>query len=232
MLRVEDVEAGYGSSKVLFGINLELGEGQLVAMMGRNGMGKTTTVRVITGLTPASSGSVRLSGRDITALRPYQIGQAGIALVPEGRQVFPTLTVRENLICTAGNRSGLGYWTLDLVFDHFPRLRERAEQLGNSLSGGEQQMLAIGRALMTNPKVLILDEATEGLAPLIRQSIWETLGTLKAQGQTILVIDKNLDEVAKVADHATALVKGKVAWAGDMNEMRAVPDFAETYLGV
>ncbi len=232
MLQVEGVEAGYGSSKVLFGVDLELGEGQLVAMMGRNGMGKTTTVRAISGLTPASAGSVRLAGREITALKPYQIGQAGLALVPEGRQVFPSLTVRENLICTAGNRSGSGFWTLDLVFDHFPRLRERAGQLGNSLSGGEQQMLAIGRALMTNPKVLILDEATEGLAPLIRQSIWNTLGTLKAQGQTILVIDKNLDEVAKVADHATVLVKGKVAWAGDMNAMRAVPDFAETYLGV
>ena len=232
MLQVEGVEAGYGSSKVLFGIDLDLGEGQVGALMGRNGMGKTTTVRAISGLTRASAGSVRLSGRDITTLKPYQIGQAGIALVPEGRQVFPTLTVRENLVCTASNRSGLGHWTLDLVLDHFPRLRERADQLGNSLSGGEQQMLAIARALMTNPKVLILDEATEGLAPLIRKDIWKTLGALKAQGQTTLVIDKNLDEMAHVADHATVLVKGKVAWAGDMGAMRAVPHFAETYLGV
>ncbi|XXK33220.1 ABC transporter ATP-binding protein [Rhodobacteraceae bacterium nBUS_22] len=232
MLTLKGVEAGYGSSKVLFGVDLNLSEGQLVAMMGRNGMGKTTTVRAITGLTPASAGSIKLEGQDITTLKPYQIGQAGIALVPEGRQVFSTLSVRENLVSTAGDRSGKGFWTLDWVFDHFPQLRERAAQLGDSLSGGEQQMLAIGRALMTNPRLLILDEATEGLAPLIRQEIWNTLELLKSQGQTILVIDKNLEEVARVADHAYVLIKGQVVWQGDMEAMHGVPDFAKTYLGV
>ena len=232
MLEVAGLEAGYGSSQVLFGIDLILGEGELVAMMGRNGMGKTTTVRAITGLTPASAGSIRLAGRDITTLKPYQIGQAGIALVPEGRQIFPTLTVQENLVVTAGDRSGKGYWTLDRVFQTFPRLQERAGQSGSSLSGGEQQMLSIGRALMTNPRVLILDEATEGLAPLIRKDIWSTLTALKEQGQTTLVIDKNLDEVARVADRASVVVKGRIAWVGDMEAMRAEPNFAETYLGV
>ena len=232
MLEVAGLEAGYGSSKVLFGIDLHLGEGQLVALMGRNGMGKTTTVRAITGLTPASGGTVSLAGRDTTALKPYQIGQAGIALVPEGRQVFPTLTVRENLIATARISAGNGHWNLDRVLETFPRLKERAGQLGSSLSGGEQQMLAIGRALMTNPRVLILDEATEGLAPLVRKDIWNTLAALKEQGQTVLVIDKNLDEVARVADSASVVVKGRIAWSGDMAAMRAEPDFAETYLGV
>lgn len=233
MLTVDNVEASYGSSQVLFGVHLQLGEGQLVAMMGRNGMGKTTTVRAITGLTPARSGTIHLGNRDITGLKPYQIGQAGIALVPEGRQVFPTLSVRENLVATAANRAGGRlHWDLPRVFARFPRLKERADQLGSSLSGGEQQMLAIGRALMTNPKVLILDEATEGLAPLIRHEIWDVLTSLKAEGQTILVIDKNLDEMVRVADFAYVLVKGRVAWEGDMAAMRNVPDFAESYLGV
>ena len=232
MLEVTGLEAGYGSSKVLFGIDLHLGEGQLVALMGRNGMGKTTTIRAITGLTPASGGTVHLAGQDITALKPYQIGQAGIALVPEGRQVFPTLTVRENLIATARNGAGKGHWTLDRVLEIFPRLKERAGQFGSSLSGGEQQMLAIGRALMTNPRVLVLDEATEGLAPLVRKDIWNTMAALKERGQTVLVIDKNLDEVARVADSASVVVKGRIAWSGDMGAMRAKPNFAETYLGV
>lgn len=233
MLRVENIQSSYGSSQVLFGIDLELREGQFVTMMGRNGMGKTTTVRAITGLTPPHSGRITLAGRDLTRLKPHQIGRAGIALVPEGRQVFPTLTVRENLIATARSVRGAGHgWSLERVFDLFPRLRERAEQMGNSLSGGEQQMLAIGRALLTNPRLLILDEATEGLAPLIRHEIWEILAALKAEGQTILVIDKNLDEMAPVADYAYVVQKGKIAWQGDIPAMRAIPDFAETYLGV
>lgn len=233
MLTLESVSASYGSSQVLFGIQLQLGEGQLVAMMGRNGMGKTTTVRTITGLTPARSGTIRFCNRDITSQKPYQIGQAGIALVPEGRQVFPTLSVRENLVATSANRAGKpGSWDLARIFDRFPRLKERANQLGSSLSGGEQQMLAIGRALMTNPRLLILDEATEGLAPLVRHEIWEILTSLKADGQTILVIDKNLDEMVRVADYAYVLVKGQIAWEGDMHAMRRVPEFAETYLGV
>lgn len=228
MLEVRNMTAGYGGAQVLFDVSMSLAEGQLVALMGRNGMGKTTTVRAICGLTPASGGEILLYGKQITAKKPYQIGQAGIALVPEGRQIFPTLTVRENLISCAR----LGVWSLERVFELFPRLEERAGQMGRSLSGGEQQMLAIGRALMTNPRVLILDEATEGLAPLIRLDIWRALAALKAQGQTIMVIDKNLTEVAKVADRATVLVKGRVAWQGDMLALAREENFAQTYLGV
>jgi branched-chain amino acid transport system ATP-binding protein len=233
MLTLENVETSYGSSQVLFGISLTLKEGDLVRLMGRNGMGKTTTVRTITGLTPAKAGTIRFNGDTITQQRPYQIGRAGIALVPEGRQIFPTLSVRENLVATAANRSNRpGPWDLDKVFARFPRLRDRVNQLGNSLSGGEQQMLAIGRALMTNPILLILDEATEGLAPLIRQEIWSVLSELKAEGQTTLVIDKNLDDMARLADDNYVLVKGQVAWHGDIAAMRAEDNFAEKYLGV
>lgn len=233
MLTLENVETSYGSSQVLFGISLTLKEGDLVMLMGRNGMGKTTTVRTITGLTPAKAGTIRFNGDAITQQRPYQIGRAGIALVPEGRQIFPTLSVRENLVATAANRSNRpGPWDLDKVFARFPRLRDRVNQLGNSLSGGEQQMLAIGRALMTNPILLILDEATEGLAPLIRQEIWSVLSELKAEGQTTLVIDKNLDDMARLADDNYVLVKGQVAWHGDIAAMRAEDNFAEKYLGV
>jgi len=233
MLTLENVETSYGSSQVLFGISLTLKEGHLVTLMGRNGMGKTTTVRTITGLTPAKSGTIRFNGDTITQQRPYQIGRAGIALVPEGRQIFPTLSVRENLVATAANRSNRpGPWDIDKVFARFPRLRDRVNQLGNSLSGGEQQMLAIGRALMTNPTLLILDEATEGLAPLIRQEIWSVLSELKAEGQTTLVIDKNLDDMARLADDNYVLVKGKIAWHGDVAAMRAEDNFAEKYLGV
>jgi branched-chain amino acid transport system ATP-binding protein len=233
MLTLENVETSYGSSQVLFGISLTLKEGHLVTLMGRNGMGKTTTVRTITGLTPAKAGTIRFNGDTITQQRPYQIGRAGIALVPEGRQIFPTLSVRENLVATAANRSNRpGPWDLDKVFARFPRLRDRVNQLGNSLSGGEQQMLAIGRALMTNPTLLILDEATEGLAPLIRQEIWSVLSELKAEGQTTLVIDKNLDDMARLADDNYVLVKGQIAWHGDVAAMRAEDNFAEKYLGV
>ena len=233
MLTLDNVKTSYGSSQVLFGISLTLKEGDLVMLMGRNGMGKTTTVRTITGLTPAKAGTIRFNGDTITQQRPYQIGRAGIALVPEGRQIFPTLSVRENLVATAANRSNRpGPWDLDKVFARFPRLRDRVNQLGNSLSGGEQQMLAIGRALMTNPILLILDEATEGLAPLIRQEIWSVLSELKAEGQTTLVIDKNLDDMARLADDNYVLVKGQVAWHGDVAAMRAEDNFAEKYLGV
>ncbi len=233
MLSLESVETSYGSSQVLFGIDMTLQEGQMVTLIGRNGMGKTTTVRTITGLTPARAGSIRFRGQDITDYKPYRIGRAGIALVPEGREIFPTLTVRENLIATDANRSARDHpWDLDKVYARFPRLKERAGQLGKTLSGGEQQMLAIGRALMTNPWLLILDEATEGLAPLIRQEIWDVLAELKAEGQTILVIDKNLDEMARLADHNFVLVKGRVAWAGDVAAMRAEPGFAEKFFGV
>ncbi len=233
MLTLEQIETSYGSSQVLFGVTMTLPEGHLVTLMGRNGMGKTTTVRSITGLTPVGKGRIRFRNREISTDPPHRIGQAGIALVPEGRQVFPTLTVRENLVATAANRSNRARpWDLDRVFSRFPRLKERENQLGDSLSGGEQQMLAIGRALMTNPWLLILDEATEGLAPLIRREIWAVLAELKEEGQTTLVIDKNLDEVARVADYNYVLEKGKIAWHGDVQAMRAVDGFAEKYLGV
>ena len=233
MLSLQNVETSYGTSKVLFGIDMELQQGHLVTLMGRNGMGKTTTVRTITGLTPARAGRIQFRGHDITAQKPYRIGRFGIALVPEGRQIFPTLTVHENLVATEANRSGRdNIWDLGKVYGRFPRLKEREHQLGNTLSGGEQQMLAIGRALMTNPWLLILDEATEGLAPLIRHDIWEVLAELKAEGQTTLVIDKNLDEMARLADYNYVLVKGRVAWHGDVAAMRAEPNFAEKFLGV
>jgi branched-chain amino acid transport system ATP-binding protein len=233
MLSLEQVETSYGSSKVLFGIDMTLQQGHLVTLMGRNGMGKTTTVRTITGLTAAHAGRIHFRGQDITAQKPYRIGRLGVALVPEGRQIFPTLTVRENLIATEANRAErANIWDLGKVYGRFPRLKERENQLGNTLSGGEQQMLAIGRALMTNPWLLILDEATEGLAPLIRHEIWEVLAELKAEGQTTLVIDKNLDEMARLADYNYVLVKGQVAWHGDVAAMRAEPRFAEKFLGV
>jgi len=233
MLKMENVQTSYGSSQVLFGVTLTLSEGDVVSLMGRNGMGKTTTVRSITGLTRASAGNISFRGQDITAQKPHRIGQSGIAIVPEGRQIFTTLSVRENLIATAGNHStGSKLWDLDRVYARFPRLGERASQLGSSLSGGEQQMLAIGRALMTNPYLLILDEATEGLAPLIRREIWDVLAELKAEGQTTLVIDKNLNEMARVVDYNYVLTKGRIVWDGDCQAMRKEPDFAQKYLGV
>ena len=233
MLELNAVETFYGPSQVLFGIDMVLAEGSLVSLMGRNGMGKTTTVRSITGLTPPARGRIRFRGNDIAGWPAHRIGKLGIGLVPEGRQIFPTLTVRENLVATAANRSGRADpWTLATVYDLFPRLHERSGQLGHSLSGGEQQMLAIGRALMTNPLLLILDEATEGLAPLIREEIWAALEGLKAAGQTILVIDKNLDVLARIADHHFVIEKGRIVWSGTSAEMRADAGFAARYLGV
>lgn len=233
MLILENIETSYGSSQVLFGVNMKLAEGDVVSLMGRNGMGKTTTVRTITGLTRAGAGRISFRGKDIEAQKAFRIGQSGIALVPEGRQIFPTLTVRENLVATAANRSAkTQLWDIERVYARFPRLKERAGQLGDSLSGGEQQMLAIGRALMTNPYLLILDEATEGLAPLIRHEIWDVLAELKSEGQTTLVIDKNLDEMARVVDYNYVLTKGSIVWEGDVALMRQEPDFAQKYLGV
>ena len=193
LLQIENLQAAYGSSQVLFGVNLEVYSGTVVSLLGRNGMGKTTTIRSLLGITQASAGKVRFSGQEVQQWPAYRISRLGIGLVPEGRQIFPLLTVRENLLATAANRHNLNSaWDLKKVYDLFPILRDRRYQLGNSLSGGEQQMLAIGRALMTNPKLLILDEATEGLAPLIRDEIWGVLESLKEQGQSILLIDKNL----------------------------------------
>src|SRR3979409_1844592 len=203
LLEVSNVETCYGLSQVLFGMSLAIAPGEMVTLMGRNGMGKTTTVRSIMGLTRAMAGSIRFAGREIRGLAAYQVAKLGIGLVPEGRQVFPNLTARENLVATAANRSGAADpWTLDRVCGLFPRLAERTANMANQLSGGEQQMLAIGRALMTNPRLLILDEATEGLAPLIRAEIWQCLSRLKAAGQSILVIDKNVGPLVSIGHDA------------------------------
>jgi branched-chain amino acid transport system ATP-binding protein len=233
MLEVSSLHAGYGRSEVLFDVNLQVGEGEVVTLLGRNGMGKTTTVRAIMGLNPPRGGAVRFRGRDVAGLPPEAIARLGVGLVPEGRQVFPTLTVRENLVATAANRGNAPQpWNLPEVFALFPRLRERANQLARTLSGGEQQMLAIGRALMTNPLLLILDEATEGLAPVIRAEIWATLSALKARGQAILVIDKNLSALTKLADRHYVLEKGRTMWSGTSDELRAEAERVKGWIGV
>ena len=231
VLDVVGIETSYGLSQVLFGLTLSIAPGEMVTLMGRNGMGKTTTVRSIMGLTPARAGEIRLNGEDIRRLPPYRIAQRGIGLVPEGRQIFPNLTVRENLTATAVARDG-GAWTLDAVYALFPRLAARAGNMGNQLSGGEQQMLAVGRALMTNPHLLILDEATEGLAPLIRLEIWNCLERLKRAGQSILVVDKNVDALTRLADRHYVIEKGRVVWHGDSAALLAAPDIQHRYLGI
>jgi len=229
VLEINEIETCYGLSQVLFGLSLRIAPGEMVTLMGRNGMGKTTTVRSIMGLTPARAGAIKFMGEEISALPSYKIAKLGIGLVPEGRQIFPNLTVRENLVATAV--SG-GDWTLERVYDLFPRLGERGASMGNQLSGGEQQMLAIGRALMTNPKLLILDEATEGLAPLIRTEIWRCLARLKQTGLAILVIDKNVGMLIRVADRHFLIERGKVVWSGISAELAANPDLQHRYLGV
>jgi branched-chain amino acid transport system ATP-binding protein len=231
VLAVDGIETCYGLSQVLFGLSLSIAPGEMVTLMGRNGMGKTTTVRSIMGLTPARAGSIRFLGGEIRGLPSYKIAQLGIGLVPEGRQIFPNLSVRENLVATAVMRDG-GGWTLDRVHELFPRLAERAGSMGNQLSGGEQQMLAIGRALMTNPRLLILDEATEGLAPLIRAEIWRCLARLKESGLAILVIDKNVGALTRVADRHFLIERGRVVWSGLSAELAAAPDVQHRYLGV
>jgi branched-chain amino acid transport system ATP-binding protein len=233
LLQVENLETAYGASQVLFGVDLAIRAGDVATLLGRNGMGKTTTVRSIMGLTPAKGGSIRFLGRRIESLRPDRVARGGVALVPEGRQIFPNLTVRENLVAFAGNRSGArDPWTLDRVFAFFPQLAARVDNLGNQLSGGEQQMLAIGRALMTNPHLLILDEATEGLAPMVREEIWRCLAALKSAGQTILVIDKYVERLVEIADHHTVLSRGRVAWRGSSAELAADRELWHRYLGV
>ncbi len=216
MLSLRAVQAGYGETRVLFDVSLDIGAGEVVTLLGRNGMGKTTTVRAIMGLLPISAGEARFAGVPIAGRPPEAIARLGIGLVPEGRQVFPTLTVRENLVATAANRRGRAVpWTLERVYALFPRLEERARQSARTLSGGEQQMLAIGRALMTNPDLLILDEATEGLAPLVRAEIWRCVESLKAQGQAILLIDKTLAALKRLADRHYVIEKGRIVWSGD-----------------
>ena len=233
LLQIENLQAAYGRSQVLFGVNLEVYSGTVVSLLGRNGMGKTTTIRSLLGITQASSGRVRFSGQEVQQWPAYRISRLGIGLVPEGRQIFPLLTVRENLLATAANRHNLNSaWDLKKVYDLFPILRDRRDQLGNSLSGGEQQMLAIGRALMTNPKLLILDEATEGLAPLIRDEIWGVLESLKEQGQSILLIDKNLEQLMRLVDQHFLMERGRIVWEGTSKELRKNPELIRRYLGV
>ncbi len=233
MLEVRDLETSYGASQVLFGMDLAVEAGQAVTLMGRNGMGKTTTIRSIMGLTPSHAGTITFEGKPIRGLADYKIAQLGIGLVPEGRQIFPNLTVRENLVAIAANRFKAAHpWTVERVYDMFPSLAQRAGNMGNHLSGGEQQMLAISRALMTNPKLLILDEATEGLAPLIRLDIWACLQRLKAEGQSILVIDKNIDALTRIGDRHFIVERGRVVWQGTSDELRANEDLQHRYLGV
>jgi len=233
MLVVESLETAYGVSQVLFGVSLRIDAGQVVTLLGRNGMGKTTTVRSIMGIVRPKAGEVNFLGRPIHGLPSYRVAQTGIGLVPEGRQVFPNLTVRENLVATASKRGGSGDpWTLQTILDLFPHLAGRQRVLGGALSGGEQQMLAIGRALMTNPRLLILDEATEGLAPLVRAEIWRCLGRLKERGQSILLIDKDVAALTRIADRHYILEKGQIVWSGTSAELRARADIQHRYLGV
>ena len=232
MLTVSHLQSAYGDSQVLFDVSFTVGSGEVVTLLGRNGMGKTTTVSSIMGLVRPRGGEVAFEGRRVDGLPPYRIAQCGIGLVPEGRQVFPTLTVDENLVATAAVRHPPARWTRERVHDLFPRLAERRGHLGSQLSGGEQQMLAIGRALMTNPKLLILDEATEGLAPLIRAEIWACLKRLKAEEQAIIVIDKNVEALTRLADRHVILEKGRVVWTGTSAELKADPTVKDRYLHV
>lgn len=233
ILSVDNIQTAYGSSQVLFNISLAIRQGEVATLLGRNGAGKTTTLRSILGLTPVRSGTIRFRGESIERKGTDQIARMGIAIVPEGRRIFPNLTVMENLIAFAGNRNGSSDpWTLNRVFQLFPRLQERRNNMGNQLSGGEQQMLAIGRALMTNPHLLILDEATEGLSPLIREEIWNCLTQLRQQGQTILVIDKYVERLLALADHHTIIERGNVVWSGRSEQLRESPDIWQRYVGV
>src|ERR1700754_2863649 len=233
LLEVEGIETCYGLSQVLSGLSLSIGAGEMVSLMGRNGMGKTTTIRSIRGLPPPRAGAIRFAGEAVRGLPSYRIAKLGVGLVPEGRQIFPNLTVRENLVAAAADRFGSpNPWTLGAIYSLFPRLAERAANMGNQLSGGEQQMLAIGRALMTNPKLLILDEATEGLAPLIREEIWNCLSLLKSRGQSILVVDKNVDHLARICDRHTIIERGRTVWSGTSDELMAEPDLQHKYLGI
>ena len=228
MLSVEAIETFYGQSQALFGVSLEVGPGRMVALLGRNGMGKTTTIRSILRLVPPARGRIALDGVDLAGLDPFKIARKGIGLVPEGRRVFGSLSVHENLLAAARP----GPWTLARIYALFPQLRERAGQPGRTLSGGEQQMLAIGRALMTNPRLLLLDEATEGLAPLIRREIWRALGQLKAEGLALLLVDKNLAELLPLADRCVVLEKGRSVWTGAAAALAADRALQDRHLGV
>ena len=231
MLELKDVTAHYGTSQALFGITLDLQAGQVATLLGRNGMGKTTTINAIMGIVKASGGSIRFDGQDVTTMPSFRTANLGLGLVPEGRQIFPNLSLRENLIATASNHLGLpDPWTVEKVYALFPELEARAASMGNLLSGGEQQMLAIGRALMTNPKLLVLDEATEGLAPLVRKRIWEALTAIRQQGMSILLVDKNLADLMKIANRHYIIQRGKVAWSGTSDQLNGAPEIRHRYL--
>ena len=232
MLSIERLAASYGPAQVLFDITFSVGEGEVVTLIGRNGMGKTTTIFALMGLLPPEDGTATFDGLSLIGLPPFRIAQAGLGLVPEGRQIFPTLTVEENLVATGATRFGAKQWTLGRVYDFFPALQERRNHMGNELSGGEQQMLAIGRALMTNPKLLILDEATEGLAPKIRTEIWQCLKRLKQEGQAILIADKHLEALLRFADRHVVIEKGHVVWTGTSAALAADSSIRERYLQV
>jgi branched-chain amino acid transport system ATP-binding protein len=233
MLRMRDLNAFYGASQALFGMELSVDAGEVVTLMGRNGMGKTTTVHAVMGLLETRRGVVEFEGNRVDQMASFRIARLGLGLVPEGRQIFPNLSVRENLLAAAANRSARANpWTIERVFEFFPRLSERQRNMGSQLSGGEQQMLAVGRALMTNPKLLILDEATEGLAPLIRHEIWSCLGRLKREGQAILVIDKNVGALIDLADRHHIVEKGRVVWSGSSTELAGDKELQHRYLGV
>lgn len=233
LLSAKNVHASYDTSQILFGMSFDIYPSEFVTLLGRNGMGRSTTVNTLMGLHRIDSGSIHCRGRDISTLRPYQIARQGLGLVPEGRHIFGNLTVRENLVANARlNSKKNASWDLNAVYELFPRLAERANNMGSNLSGGEQQMLAIGRALMTNPSLLILDEATEGLAPKVRGEIWRCLSKLKQSGLSMLVIDKNIGPLLALADRHYIVDKGKVIWSGSSDELRARPELIESYVGV
>jgi branched-chain amino acid transport system ATP-binding protein len=232
MLSVQNLAAGYGPAQVLYDISFEVRPGEVVTLLGRNGMGKTTTILTLMGLVAARGGAARFDGLSLIGLPPFRVAQAGLGLVPEGRQIFPALTLEENLIATAAARFGPPRWTIERIYTLFPKLAERRLHMGNQLSGGEQQMLAIGRALMTNPKLIILDEATEGLAPLVRTEVWAGLARLKAEGQAILLVDKHLDALQRLADRHVVIEKGHVVWSGTSAALAADPTVRQRYLQV
>ncbi|MDM9560089.1 ABC transporter ATP-binding protein [Bordetella petrii] len=232
MLHIRGLTAGYGHCQALFGVDLEVREGQVLGLIGRNGMGRSTVIKCLFGLLPIQDGSIHYRDQALRGMAPYRIGRLGLSLVPEGRQIFPTLTVEENLVATAVARGGARAWTLERVYALFPRLRERRANLGSQLSGGEQQMLALGRALMTNPSLLVLDEATEGLAPVVRAEIWRVLAQLKADGLSMIVVDKNTTALLRLSDRNVILDKGVSVWDGSSAELAARPDLVATYVGV
>jgi branched-chain amino acid transport system ATP-binding protein len=232
MLRIQNLAAAYGHAQVLFDVTFSVDPGEVVTLIGRNGMGKTTTIRTLMGLLPARGGVATFDGQSLLGLPPFRIAQAGLGLVPEGRQIFPTLTVEENLVATAAARFGAPRWTAKSIYTLFPALAERRRNMGNQLSGGEQQMLAIGRALMTNPRLIILDEATEGLAPLIRAEIWACLARLKSEGQAILVVDKHVEALNRLVDRHVIIEKGHVVWTGTSRQLEADVSVRQRYLQV